>query len=315
MSGSHHHAHDHARGTLTQRAAIASVSMALFLLSLKVWASIETGSVSMLGSLADTGLDIVASLVTLYAVRRAAQPANQDYRFGHGKAEALAALFQTGLITASAIAIGWRGISQFGADNPPSHPEYGIAVSLIAMVTTLALITYQRSVVKRTGSVAIHADHVHYSSDLLLNASVIVALVLDSMLNVRGADPLFGVGIALWLIWHAREVASHAMDQLMDKEWPAEKRARFLAVAQTHPELKGIHDVRTRTSGARDFVQLHVWVEPSMTIAEAHRVMDELETQLMTEFPGTEVIIHPEPEGHQDADPSHTAGEVPHHHP
>ncbi len=302
------------RSTLTQRAAVASVTMALFLLCLKIWASIETGSVSMLGSLADTALDILASLVTLYAVRLAAQPANQNYRFGHGKAEALAALFQTGLITASAIAIGWRGISRFGAESAPSHPEYGIAVSLIAMATTFALITYQRSVVKRTGSVAIHADHVHYSSDLLLNASVIAALVLDSMLNVRGADPLFGVGIALWLVWHAREVASQAIDQLMDKEWPDEKRARFLAVAETHPELKGIHDVRTRTSGARDFVQLHVWVDPSMTIADAHRVMDELETQLMTEFPGTEVIIHPEPEGHDDPDPSHVAGDVPHHH-
>jgi ferrous-iron efflux pump FieF len=272
--------------------------MAMFLLGLKGWAAWQTGSVSMLGSLADTGLDIVASLVTLYSVRLAAQPADHDHRFGHGKAEALAALFQTGIIIASAIAIGWRGISQFGHDTPPTHPELGIGVSVVAILTTFALITYQRSVVKRTGSVAIYADHVHYSSDLLLNASVIVALVLDSMLGVRGADPLFGVAIAAWLIWHAREVASHAIDQLMDKEWPTEKRERFLAVAHSHPELKGIHDMRTRTSGAHDFVQFHVWVDPDMTIAAAHKVMDEVEAKLMSEFPGTEVLIHPDPEGH-----------------
>jgi ferrous-iron efflux pump FieF len=298
--GHDHSAHNHARGSLTQRAAIASVSMATVLLILKSWAAYKTGSISMLGSLADTGLDIVASLVTLFSVRLAAQPADKDHRYGHGKAEALAALFQTGVITASAIVIGWRALSRIGHDVAPENPELGIGVSLIAILLTFVLITYQRYVVRKTGSVAIHADHVHYASDLLLNASVIAALVLDSMLHVRGADPIFGVGIAFWLIWHARAVASHAIDQLMDKEWPLEKRERFLAVAASHPELKGVHDVRTRSSGAHDFVQLHVWVDPAMTIAAAHRVMDEIEASLMAQFPGTEVIIHPEPEGHTD---------------
>jgi ferrous-iron efflux pump FieF len=308
VSGDHahghaHHRHDHsahnqARGSLTQRAAIASVSMALFLLGLKIWASLETGSVSMLGSLADTGLDILASLVTLYSVRLAALPADDKHSYGHGKAEALAALFQTGLITASAIAIAWRGISKFGHSEAPSHPEIGIGVSVIAILTTLVLIAYQRRVVKQTGSIAIHADHVHYSSDVLLNASVIAALILDSLLNLRGADPLFGIAIAAWLIWHAREVAVTAIHQLMDREWPEDKRARFLEIAQSHPELTGIHDMRTRSSGAHDFVQFHVWVDPDLTLRAVHDAMDELEARLMAEFPGTEVIIHPEPKGH-----------------
>lgn len=299
VSGAHHHHHhDTNRATLTQRAALASVTMALFLLGLKGWAAWATHSVAMLGSLADTGLDIVASLVTLYSVRLAARPANDRFSYGHGKAEALAALFQTAIIIASALAIGWRGISRFGNDVPPEHPELGIVVSVIAIATTLVLIAYQRSVVKRTGSVAIHADHVHYSSDVALNASVIAALVLDAMLGVRGADPLFGVAIAAWLIWHAREVASQAIDQLMDREWPEDKRERFMAVAGSHPELTGIHDVRTRSSGARDFVQFHIWVDPEITVREAHDAMDELEAKLMAEFPGTEVIIHPEPRGH-----------------
>jgi ferrous-iron efflux pump FieF len=293
-----HSAHNHARGSLTQRAAIASVTMALFLLGLKSWAALETGSVSMLGSLADTGLDIIASLVTLFSVRLAAQPADDKHSYGHGKAEALAALFQTVLITASAIAIGWRGISRIGDSAAPTHPELGIGVSVIAIITTLMLITYQRYVVKKTGSIAIHADHVHYSSDVLLNLAVIAALVLDSMLGLRGADPVLGVIIALWLVWHAREVARHAIDQLMDREWPEEKRTRFLAVAQSHPELTGIHAMRTRSSGAHDFVQFHIWVDPDTTIRDAHRAMDELEAKLETAFPGTEVLIHPEPQGH-----------------
>lgn len=288
------------RGALTQRAAIASVSMAVSLLGLKAWAAWQTGSVAMLGSLADTALDIVASLVTLFSVRLAAQPADDDHAYGHGKAEALAALFQTGIISASALAIGWRGLNQIGESRAPESPELGIGVSVIAILATIGLVSYQRYVVRKTGSVAIKADQVHYASDLVLNASVIFALILDSMLHMHGADPVFGIGIGLWLLWHAKDVASHAVGQLMDREWPEDKRERFLAVARSHPELKGIHDFRTRSSGSHEFVQFHVWVDPMMTVLEAHRVMDEVEARLMQEFPGTEILIHPDPEGHSD---------------
>lgn len=299
MSGVHDHAHAQAGSrlpSLTMRAAIASVSMATFLLGLKLWAAAATGSVAMLGSLADTGLDIVASLVTLYSVRLAARPADADHRFGHGKAEALAALFQTGIIAASAIAIGWRGVSRLGADSVPASPELGIGVSLVAMATTLALISYQRSVVRRTGSVAIHADHVHYSSDLLLNASVIAALVLDSLLGIRNADPVFGIAIALWLLWHARAVAMQAIDQLMDKEWPPAKRERFIALAGAHPAVRGIDDVRTRTSGTQEFAQFHAYFDPALPLGGVHAIMDEIEHSLRAAFPDTEIIIHPEPD-------------------
>lgn len=286
------------RGKLASRAAMASVAVASTLLGLKIWASIATGSVSVLGSLADTALDIIASLVTLFSVRLAAEPADAEHGFGHGKAEALSALFQTWLIAISALAIGWRGITRLGSGASPSHAELGIAVSGVAIAMTLALLWYQRRVVKRTGSLAIAADSAHYTSDLLLNASVILALVLDSLLGLRGADPVFGIAIAVWLVWHAWGVAVGSIDQLMDREWPAEKRERFLAVAQSHPELRGIHDLRTRSSGTHDFVQFHVWVDPDMTVAEAHRVMDEVEEKLMAEFPRTEIIIHPDPDGH-----------------
>lgn len=296
------HAHHRDRERLTTLAAIASMAMAVSLACLKAWASWQTGSVAMLGSLADSTLDILASGVTLYAVRLSAAPADIKHGFGHGKAEALAALFQAGIVTASAFAIGIRAMMRFGAKAETQHPELGIGVSLVALAATIALVMYQRYIVRRTGSIAIQADHVHYSSDILLNASVIVALALDSWLGLRGADPVFGIGIAMWLIWHARAVAGHAIGQLMDQEWPLEKRERFVAIASTHPELKGIHDMRTRTSGAKDFVQFHVWVNPDLTVREAHRVMDEIEARLMEEFPGTEVLIHPDPEGHRDAE-------------
>ena len=288
------------RASLTARAALAGVAVALFLLVLKGYAAWATGSVAMLGSLADTGLDLVASLITLYGVRIAAAPADREHRFGHGKAEAIAALFQVGIIAFSAVGIGWRAVDRLIHRQPTAEAEYGIAVSVIAIAATFLLLWYQRRVIARTGSVAIETDHVHYQSDLLLNLSVIAALVLDQYLHLGGADPLFGLGIALWLAWGAWRASTRAIDQLMDKEWPEEKRRRFVEVAARHPELKGIHDLRTRTSGAHDFVQFHVWVDPQMSVAEAHRVMDEVEHKLEAEFPGCEILIHLDPEGHVD---------------
>lgn len=302
MSGHHHHghAHHHHHGALTRNAALASVATALLLLVLKAFAAWQTGSVSMLGSLADTGLDLLASLVILYGVRIAATPADADHRFGHGKAEALAALFQVALITFSAAAIGWRAIVRLSSDQPTAEAGLGIGVSLIAIAATFVLLAYQRSVIKRTGSVAIQADNVHYQTDLLLNLSVIGALILEQYAGLIGADPLFGIAIALWLAWGAFQASSLAIDQLMDREWPDERRQRFLAVAARHPALKGIHDFRTRRSGSRDFVQFHMYVAPDMTVAQAHDVMDEVEAEIATEFPGVEILIHLDPEGHVD---------------
>jgi ferrous-iron efflux pump FieF len=289
-----------AEGNFTTRAALASVATALFLLALKSFAAWQTGSVAMLGSLADTGLDLLASLVTLYGVRIAALPADYDHRFGHGKAEALAALFQVALITASAAAIGWRAVVSFTEDRPTASAEVGIGVSLAAIAATFVLLWYQRRVIALTRSVAIEADNVHYQSDLLLNLSVIAALVLDQYLGLTGADPIFGIAIALWLAWGAFRASSHAIDQLMDKEWPEEKRRRFIEVIARQPELKGIHDLRTRRSGAKDFAQFHVWVDPAMTVAAAHDVMDAVEERLEQEFPGVEILIHVDPEGQVD---------------
>ena len=288
------------RSKLTARAAMASIVMAVTLIALKSWAAVETDSTAMLGSLADSGLDLVASLVVLLAVRIAAQPADTDHRFGHGKAEALASLVQVILITISAIFIAVRAVRRLLAGAQTADAELGIGVSLLAMVLTVALISYQRHVVRRTGSLAIGTDRLHYSSDLLLNGSVIVALALDQFAGLTGADAVFGLLIALWLLWGAWSASSHALDQLMDREWPDELRERFLAATKEYPELAGLHDLRTRTSGTHYFAQFHVWVPAQWTVRQAHDRLDAVEEALQRRFPGTEILIHVDPEGQTD---------------
>lgn len=295
--------HDHSgpdHSGLNRSAALASITMALLLVGLKGWAAWTTGSTAMLGSLADTLLDLVASLATLAGVWVAGMPADENHRFGHGKAEALSAMFQVLLIGASAIALAVHSVQQLASGERTGSAGDGILVSVIAIAGTLALLAWQQYVIRRTRSVAISTDHLHYKSDLLLNVAVIVALLLDQYAGLTKADPLFGLGIALWLGWGAWHASEEAIEQLMDREWPEEKKARFIEVLGRHPELRGVHDLRTRTSGNRDFVQFHVWVDGNMTVTEAHRVMDEIEDKLHAEFPEVEILIHPDPEGHVD---------------
>jgi ferrous-iron efflux pump FieF len=288
------------RSRLTARAAIASSAMAVTLIAMKSWAAWRTDSTAMLGSLADSGLDLIASLIVLLGVRIAAQPADYDHRFGHGKAEALAALVQVILISLSAIFIAARAVQRLISGAQTANAELGIGVSVAAMVLTVALISYQRHVVRRTGSLAIGTDRLHYSSDLMLNGSVIVALALDQFAGLTGADAVFGLLIALWLLWGAWSASSHAFDQLMDREWPDELRERFLAAAKEYPELAGLHDFRTRTSGTHHFAQFHVWVPPQWTVKEAHDRLDRVEEDLQRRFPNTEILIHVDPEGQTD---------------
>ncbi|MBC2670808.1 cation diffusion facilitator family transporter [Novosphingobium piscinae] len=285
---------------LNRSAALASIAVALLLLGLKAWAAWSTGSTAMLGSLADTGLDLIASFATLAGVWVAAQPDDHDHRFGHGKAEAIAAMVQVMLISISALGLAARAVQQLLAGGRTAAANDGIIVSAIAMGATLALLAWQRHVIRRTNSLAISTDHVHYQSDLLLNLAVIAALSLDQYLGIRGADPLFGLAIAGWLAWGAWGASQEAIEQLMDREWPEEKKQRFIEVLGRHPELRGVHDLRTRTAGNRDFVQFHVWVDGAMTVAAAHDVMDQIEAKILEEFPGIEILIHPDPEGHVD---------------
>ncbi len=282
---------------LMKRATYASVAVASLLIAAKIVGWLLTGSVSVLSSLLDSLLDIAASVVNLVAVHHAVTPADREHRFGHGKAEPLAGLGQSAFIVGSAAILFIEVLHRAVNPKPVENSRVGIAVMLFSIVITIGLVTYQRHVVARTGSLAIGADELHYRSDIILNGSVILSLVLTSALGWPWLDPSFGAAIGVWIVYSAWQVASRSLTQLMDREIPDEDRARIRAIALGHDEVSAVHDLRTRAAGPTAFIQLHIEMDGAMTLTHAHIVSDEVEARILEAFPNAEVIIHQDPAG------------------
>jgi len=285
---------------LMRLATIASVSVACILIVAKIVASMMTGSVSLLSSLVDSLLDAFASLVNLLAVRHALQPADREHRFGHGKAEPLAGLAQAAFIAGSGIFIAIEAMRRLGSGEAIENSGIGIAVMVVSMVLTLALVTFQARVVKRTGSTAIGADAIHYRMDLMLNTSVIVALVGAGLFGFWWLDGVIALAISAYIGFSSWKVGVRSFDLLMDREFPDDARDKIKALAWSHPETRGLHDLRTRSSGIQPFIQFHLVLDPHLSLVRAHQISDEVELLIMNEFPGAEIIIHQDPLGHEE---------------
>lgn len=286
---------------LRRRAATASLALATVLAVLKLAAAVATGSLAILSSLIDSLADIVASAITVVSVRISQQPPDRVHRYGHGKAESLSALAQAALVAGSAVFVLVDAARRFGAPEPVTSTGLGIAVMALAIVSTLLLVRFQRHVVKVTGSQAISADSLHYRADLLTNLSVVGSLLLVQRTGLGWIDPAVGTAIALYLGWHAVEIGRQAVAVLMDEELSPEVRARIARIVLAHPEVCGLHDLRTRTAGTTRFIELHVEVDGEMSVRAAHDVTDAIETELFQAFPDAEVILHQEPAGVEDA--------------
>jgi ferrous-iron efflux pump FieF len=284
-----------ASGTLMRRAAIASVSVSLFLLTIKAFAYFASHSVAMLASLADSALDLFTSGLNLFAIRQALTPADAEHRFGHGKAEPLAGLAQGAFICASALFVGVQAVNRILTPEPIAHSIPALAVMCVATFCAIALILYERRVVAKTGSLAVEADQTHYIGDLATNVGVVLALVLTGYFGWTLADPLIAMAVAGLMAFTAFGVARRAFDQLMDRELPDEDRANILAIAQRPGAVKNVHDLKTRRAGLSTFIQLHLALDSAMTLAEAHAVSDRVEQELLKAYPGAEIIIHQDP--------------------
>src|SRR5437762_1333580 len=289
--------HPAAAQRLRVRATYASLAVAVLLIAAKFIAWVGTGSVALLSSLVDSLVDAAASLVNFFAVRHATVPADREHRFGHGKAEPLAALGQSAFLVGSAVLLMFEAVRRLVSPAPVEAAGLGIAVMVFSIVLTIGLVTYQRHVVRRTGSLAIGADELHYRGDLFLNGGVIATLAITSLFAVPILDPLFGAAVGLWIIYSAVKIARLSLTQLMDRELPDEERARVRAIAESHPEITAVHDIRTRIAGPTTFIQLHIEMDGAMNLLHAHEVSDAVEARLRRAFPHAEIMIHEDPAG------------------
>lgn len=285
---------------LVQRAALASVALALGLVLLKLTAALVTGSIAVLSSLVDSLADVVASAITWASVRVSRQPPDRAHRFGHGKAEALSAFAQSTLVLASALFVVTAAAQRAIDPRPVRAEAAGIAVMLAAMVLTGLLLAFQWHVVRRTGSQAIAADSLHYRADLATNLAVLVSLVVASRFGLPWLDGLTGIAIAFWLATGAARIGRQAIDTLMDRELPDPLRSKIEATVRAHPEVVDLHDLRTRRSGGTVFIEMHLELPPTMTVREAHAVCEAVEDELRALFPGAEIVLHQEPAGIAD---------------
>ena len=283
-------------GQLMTRATYASVFTGSFLAIIKLIAYVFTGSVALLTSLIDSIIDVVTSLVNMFAVKQSLIPADAEHRFGHGKVESLAGLVQAAFICGSVLFILFESVNKLVNPVKVEHGLMGIIVMLISIIVTIALVMYQRHVIRNTASVAISADSLHYASDLWFNTSVIIAIILSYYFDLILADPVIALGIAAYIIYNAWHIAMTCLDQLMDRELPDTDREKIRQIALSNSNVMDVHGLRTRKSGLDIFIQLHLEMDHKLDLETAHNIAMDVEEKICAAFPNADVIIHQDPD-------------------
>ena len=286
-----------AEARMMRRATYAAVVVAMALIAAKLSAWLGTGSVALLSTLIDSVLDLAASGLNLLAVRHALQPADREHRFGHGKAEPLAGLAQSAFIAGSGLLVIGEAGHRLINPQPVTNDLAGIGVMILSIVLTVILVGYQRRVLRRTNSLAINADALHYMGDVLMNVSVIISLLLTWWLGLSFIDPLFGIGISVFILWNAGQIGWQSFNILMDQELPNDQREQIKEICRTHPSVRNVHDLRTRSAGQICFIQLHLELDGELSLRQAHAIADDVEARIGGAFPNAEVIIHEDPAG------------------
>jgi ferrous-iron efflux pump FieF len=285
---------------LRRFASIVALAVALVLVDVKVWAWLATGSISLLTSAADGLVDVVASLVTFAGVRYAGRPVDRGHRYGHGKAEAVAAFVQALLLAGAAVGLGIQSFTRLFVPQPLTEIGFGLWVIIASLVATCGLVAMQTYVVKRTGSTAIAADRAHYETDVTANIAVLVALVLERFLAWNRADAIGALAISCYMLWNARGMALHALIQLLDRELDTSDRERIRSAVLGCEGVQAVHDIRTRNGGDRVFVEFHLEVDGAMSVEKGHSIGDQAEDAVRSIFQAADVVAHLEPAGIDD---------------
>lgn len=301
-SHSHHHHGTHsatpstvARPELLRRVTLAAIAVSVILMTLKLGAWTMTNATSLLSSLADSLSDILMSWVNYFAVRYASKPADDDHRFGHTSMEDIAGLVQFSLICGSMLFVAAHGLQNMMEGAAITEPQYGIWVMIISLILTTALVMYQRYVFGLTGSLIVKADSLHYVGDILMALAIIGSLTAASMFNIHWLDSLLALCIATYVIIEARHIGLRAFNNLMDHEMPEHEKEKILEVLYRFPEVKGHHNLKTRYSGVKPFIQMHVELSKDLSFLQAHEITEKLEHALASLYDEADVILHQDP--------------------
>jgi ferrous-iron efflux pump FieF len=283
------------KSQIMKRASLVTLAGVAFLICIKLGAWGLTDSLSLLSSLVDSVMDLLASLINFFAIRYALVPPDHEHRFGHGKVEYIAGMGQALFITITALAVAGKAIHRFFHPVAVEEGGVGIAVMVVSIVVTSGMVMYQRNAIRHTDSTAVKADYMHYVMDILANGAVIVALLLAAGLGWTWADPLFALGIACYIVKGAWDVFSLSFQNLMDREFDDAEREQIMVTVLQHAEVKGMHELKTRRSGLLSFIQLHIDVDGALPLTEAHRITEQVEHAVRGLHPNAEVLIHTDP--------------------
>lgn len=278
-------------------AARASVCTAVVLTLIKGTAAFMTGSLSVLSSMTDSLADVISSLITMIAVIYADKPLTCDHRYGYGKAEAVSALVQAAFISGSACFILYDAVYRLQHPVELVHTAIGIWVMLVSLLLTAALIMFQKHIIKRINSQAIEADNEHYVIDLAANLAVLLSLLAVKYLHWMWVDMAAAVAISVYLISTAWKIARRALEEITDKEIDAPTKTAILKAVAEAQGVKGYHDFRSRLSGNRLFMEIHLEFDGALPLYETHRLSDAVEEKITALYPHAQVIIHQDPYG------------------
>ncbi|AYG94359.1 cation transporter [Brevundimonas naejangsanensis] len=281
----------------TRRITALSVATAVLLIVMKAFALGASGSVSILASLADSALDLVASLATFFAVRWAAASPDEEHRYGHGKAEGLASLVQSGMVLASGVFIGWEALQRIFDPRPVTSGGWAVGVVLLSIAITAGLVWMQTQAMKKTGSLAVAGDRAHYAADLAANVVVLIGVVAGAFLRAPGLDAAAGLVVAVWLAWGAVSLLKDAAGHLLDRAAPDADRAAIVAAVGEDARITNVHQLRTRMAGQALMVQMHVDLDPDLSLKAAHDIVLEAEKRVLKAFPHADILIHADPRG------------------
>jgi ferrous-iron efflux pump FieF len=281
----------------------AAVVVALALIAMKAAAWWLTGSVGVLASLADSGLDLLASSINVWAIHHALEPPDREHRFGHGKLESLAGLAQALLVASSALFVLVQGAGRVVAPVAVEHGTVAVAVMIVSIAATLWLVRLQRRTIEASASVAIAADALHYEGDIAMNLGVLVGIGGAVLLDLAWLDGVVAVLVALWIVKSAWEIGATALEGLLDAEIEDSSRAAIIEVAGADPRVTGVHDLRTRRSGPFLYASLHIEVDGNLSLRAAHRIVADVERALRRAFPAGHFLLHVDPDDHEPEDP------------